>query len=241
MAAGHAGIRRFAQRTGVALVAVGALAACGGGGGGGGSTPSAAAPSGAAPSGATPTGSAPATTPVTRGAPSGPADSSVVLTRADQAKAVLPPRSALPEGWSTNGSDALRGDPVRSDDDCSFEPCTGAKFTGYGDYHGPGDAPAHDNVQAYDTKAHAQSAFTQAAAGGAGYVKTSGPKIGNESQYFTHTADGGTDQVILFRVGTVVAEVSLAQGSASPEDLQKLAATQAERTTQVLAGRTPAG
>ncbi|MFI1091904.1 hypothetical protein [Streptomyces sp. NPDC020917] len=243
MTAGQAGIRRFTQRTGVALVAVGALAACGGGGGGGGSTPSAAAASDAAPSGATPTGSAstgtaPATAPVTRGAPSGPADSSVVLTRADQAKAVLPPKNALPGGWSTNGSDALRGDPVRSDDDCSFEPCTGAKFTGYGDYHGAGDAPAHDNVQAYDTKAHAQSAFTQAAAGGDGYVKTSGPKIGNESQYFTRTADGGTDQVILFRVGTVVAEVSLAQGSANPEDLQKLAATQAERTAQVLAGQT---
>ena len=125
---------------------------------------------------------------------------------------------------------------MESDDDCSFEPCAGAKFTGYGDYQDAGEAPAQDNVQAYDTKAHAQSAFTQAAAGGEGYVKTSGTTVGNESQYFTRTADGDTDQVILFRVGTVVAEVSLAQASAHPEDLQKLAATQVERTEQVLAG-----
>ncbi|WP_328327923.1 MULTISPECIES: hypothetical protein [unclassified Streptomyces] len=122
-----------------------------------------------------------------------------------------------------------------------FRHLRGAKFTGYGEYRDAGEAPAYDRVQAYDTKAHAQSAFTKAAAGGEGYVRTSGPAIGNESQYFTHTADGGTDRVILFRLGTVVAEVSLDQASAHPEDLQKFAATQVDRTEQVLAGKTPAG
>ncbi|MFJ6012774.1 hypothetical protein [Streptomyces sp. NPDC092952] len=167
------------------------------------------------------------------------ADPDVVLRSADELKRMLPARGELIEGWSTSGgAEALRADPVDDvEDDCLIEPvpCTGALFTATGEYKDAAGVVTQSGLEAYDSIEHARARFAAAAAGGEGEVKSRGAAAGNESQYFTRTAGGGTDNVVVFRVGTVLAEVSTeAGGPDQVREASDFALFQAERVQALL-------
>ncbi|MFF8691698.1 hypothetical protein ACF08W_05780 [Streptomyces sp. NPDC015144] len=192
------------------------------------------------------TGADPAPPPAAKPSPSRPAESStpmadpdVVLRGADELKQMLPARGELIEGWSTSGgADALRADPVDdAEDDCLIDPipCSGALFTATGEYKDAAGVVTHSGLESYDSIEHARARFAAAAAGGEGEVKSQGAAAGNESQYFTRTASGGTDNVVVFRVGTVLAEVSVEAGGPNQvREASEFALFQAERLQALL-------
>ncbi|WP_435178362.1 hypothetical protein [Actinacidiphila sp. bgisy145] len=194
--------------------------------------------SGTTPSASSPSSSAVPVPSLTTSAPIRKADPDTVVRTLAQAKSIVPLTARLPDGWSADRGDFV-STAVAGDDDCSFEPCDGAKFRASGAYEDAGGAHAYSEVQTYDSKQHALAAYAEAAAGGAGEAKHGGSPVGNASQYLTRTADGGTDEVVIFRVGTVVAEVSLEQGSTAAESLLTFANLQAARTQDVLSGDPP--